>query len=114
MTVRLRDLPLIRVRITPSALKLLAAEASKQNTTNAALAGRILSECLASDAESEARRLAARRPKPSAVNVEESPLDLAKRGYSASQISARLRMPYRQVMAALGEQVDQAVREASH
>lgn len=109
MSTRVCDLPIIRVRISPAALKKLSDEASKQDTTNAALAGRILSEFLASDAESEARRLKARRPKPVPSAAFESPLALAKRGFNANQISARLRMPYKMVLAALGDEVDREV-----
>ena len=51
-----------------------------------------------------------REPKPAEYHWQpESVLDLASRGFTGQQIAARLRMPYRAVMAEMARQIDDAV-----
>lgn len=96
----------VRVRVSPEAAAILRRETERPGaTTMAATAGRILTDAVMMmdkvRREKEAEERFGAVDKRTVLTLSEN--------YTASQISAILRIPYKQVMTELGKQVDKAV-----
>lgn len=102
----------VRVRVSPAAANILRRDTLNTTTSIASLAGRILTNAVlqiensrkVKEAEDRFARL---KGAPEARTV----LEMSKT-FTAQQISAIMRIPYKQVMAELGKQVDEAVNIA--
>lgn len=101
----------LRIRLPVEAMRYLRHQAQTEGDSIAALGGRLLAATLmdmAGARQRATRDLMIARCKPES---RDTILELFERGNTAMQISARLGLPYRFVMAQIGAAIDRLVIE---
>lgn len=102
------DLVTIRAGVPPALADAIHRKATAQGISASAFMRELLAVGMGETADIEApRKMSPKATKPVQLPPElETPYDLFARGYSANQIAAVLKMPYREVLAQVGSRVD--------